>query len=90
MKKRENTEFIVENYYYPLPEIPFDFNLELQLTQQSIEGHREKIDLANEYDIVLEPNGPLPDLIRDSHILKDMLEGFFDILVIVEGAGEDK
>lgn len=82
MKKREKTEYIVLNYYAS----PLDFKVELQFMQDSIEKHRKEVELADKYGIAFESD-PLPGLLANSCTLKDILRGFFDILVIVEGKG---
>lgn len=83
MKKCENTEFIVLNYYDD--GWPFDFILHLHNLRRSIESHREKIALAEKYDLELkDSNSVLPDLISELHMLKSLLKGRFDLVVINE------
>lgn len=83
MEERENTELIVMNYYED--GWPFDFTLQLHNVEMSIKSHREKIELADKYNLELKDStSALPDLIADLRSLKDLLKGKFNIVVINE------
>lgn len=84
------TRFVLVNFY-PHTGGTFDLNLELQLVQEAIERHRQKIELADKYNLELEDSGlALPELITDERMLKDLLKGRFNIVVINEKEGQIK
>lgn len=80
MKQRENTQVIVRNYYHNGGS--FDFTLWLHQIQESIERHRERIELADTHNLEAESPDALPELIFTLRRVKDILNGRFDILII--------
>ena len=80
-EKCGNRKVIVLNYYQN--GCPFDFNLELHKIETSIENYKASMELAEKYNSDTEGSAEVfLSLLSELRIVKDVLKGSFDIIVI--------